>query len=73
MAIVGDYGTIKTWALVMPGGVQCTDHDMPDMPQVPDLINNHSIRNNMLIQRFSNWASRPSLGLPNIFHNVIFP
>jgi hypothetical protein len=34
MAIVGDYGTIKTWALVMPGGVQCTDHDMPDMPQV---------------------------------------
>ncbi len=34
MAIVGDNGNIKTWALIMPGGVQCTDHDMPDMPQV---------------------------------------
>jgi hypothetical protein len=34
MAIVGDYGTLKTWGLLMPGGVQCTNHDMPDTPQV---------------------------------------
>ena len=34
MAIVGDYGSQKTWGVIMPGGVQCTDHGLPDMPQV---------------------------------------
>ena len=32
-AMVGGYYTQKDWILTMPGGVACTKHDMPDMPQ----------------------------------------
>ena len=33
MAFAGSYGSMKDWILIMPGGTQCKDHDMPDMPQ----------------------------------------
>jgi hypothetical protein len=31
--MVGGYSTQKDWILTMPGGVACTNHDMPVMPQ----------------------------------------
>jgi hypothetical protein len=33
LAISGDVNTfIKTWSLIMSGGEECLDHDMPDLP-----------------------------------------
>jgi len=31
--MVGNYGSRKDWILTMPGGVACTNHDLPLMPQ----------------------------------------